>query len=193
MRVPRSERDADGMTAIRRVVTGQTPDGTSVFVADEHVEATSVAISPGHEFHLLWGADEIPSLPTDGRQPAHHAYFPPPGGYRFGFFTVPPPGTASFPADFDLQAALAEMDEKLPGMAAHMEPDDPGMHTTDTVDFEVVISGEIVCELDDGEEVTLRPGDTFVQNGTRHRWHNRGTEPAVLFVALIGAHRRDLP
>jgi mannose-6-phosphate isomerase-like protein (cupin superfamily) len=51
-----------------------------------------------------------------------------------------------------------------------------------------VLSGEVVCELDDGAEVTLRAGDTFVQNGTRHRWINRGSVPAVLFVALIGAH-----
>ena len=172
------------------MVTGQTADGKSVFVSDDKVDATTVSISPGSEFHLMWGADEIPALPTDGREPSHPAYFPPPGGYRFGFFTVPPAGAAgSFPEDFDLEAALAEMEAKLPGMAAHMEPDDPGMHATDTVDFEVVISGQIVCELDDGAEVTLDPGDTFVQNGTRHRWRNPGTEPAVLFVALIGATR----
>ena len=176
------------MASIRRVVTGQRRDGKSVFVSDEKVEPTTVAISPGYEFHSMWGADAIPSLPADGTEPDHPAYFPPAGGYRFGFFTVPPAG-ASFPADFDLEAALAEMEQKLPGMAAHMEPDDPGMHTTDTVDFEVVISGQIVCELDDGAEVTLHAGDTFVQNGTRHRWRNPGTEPAVLFVALIGATR----
>jgi mannose-6-phosphate isomerase-like protein (cupin superfamily) len=176
------------VTTVRRVVTGQTTDGKSVFVSDEKVPPTTVSISPGYEFHLMWGADRVPSLPTDGSEPTHPAYFPPAGGYRFGFFTVPPAG-AAFPEDFDREAALAEMEQKLPGMAAHMEPDDPGMHTTDTVDFEVVISGEIVCELDDGAEVTLGPGDTFVQNGTRHRWRNPGTEPAVLFVALIGATR----
>jgi mannose-6-phosphate isomerase-like protein (cupin superfamily) len=176
------------MTTVRRVVTGQTNDGKSVFVSDVRVEATTVAIAPGSEFHLMWGADAVPSLPTDGAEPNHPQYFPTPGGYRFGFFTVPPAG-GSFPADFDLEAALAEMEQKLPGMAAHMEPDDPGMHTTDTVDFEVVISGEVVCELDDGAQVTLHPGDTFVQNGTRHRWSNPGNEPAVLFVALIGASR----
>ena len=46
-----------------------------------------------------------------------------------------------------------------------MEPDNPGMHTTDTIDFEVVLSGEVVLELDDGAETVLRPGDTVVQNG----------------------------
>jgi mannose-6-phosphate isomerase-like protein (cupin superfamily) len=176
------------MTSVRRVVTGQKADGKSVFVSDDKVEATTVALVPGMEFHLMWGADEVPALPTDGSEPARDAYFPPPGGYRFGFFTVPPEG-GELPADLDLTAAFAEMEEKLPGMASHMEPDNPGMHTTHTVDFEVVISGQIVCELDDGAEVTLNPGDTFVQNGTRHRWRNPGKEPAVLFVALIGATR----
>jgi uncharacterized cupin superfamily protein len=61
------------------------------------------------------------------------------------------------------------------------------MHTTSTVDFEVVLSGEVVLELDDGAEVTLRPGETVVQNGTRHAWHNRGEVPAHVAVFLIGA------
>jgi mannose-6-phosphate isomerase-like protein (cupin superfamily) len=177
---------------VRRVVTGRDANGKSVFASDEQVEPVTVSISPGSEFHRLWGGDETPSLPTDGHPPAHHTYFPPAGGYRFGFFTVPPAG-GELPADLDIAAALAEMEEKLPGMAAHMEPEDPGMHTTETIDFEVVLSGQIVCELDDGAEVTLNPGDTFVQNGTRHRWRNPGTEPAVLFVALLGATSGSLP
>jgi quercetin dioxygenase-like cupin family protein len=53
----------------------------------------------------------------------------------------------------------------------------------------VVLSGEVVLELDDGAKKVLRPGDTAVQNGTRHRWGNPGTEPAVLAVFLIGAYR----
>jgi mannose-6-phosphate isomerase-like protein (cupin superfamily) len=173
---------------VRRVVTGQDADGKSVFVSDEQIDATTLSLLPGYEFHGLWGADTVPTLPTDGAEPAHPSYFPPPGGFRFGLFTVPPAGV-DLPADLDMAAALQEMETKLPGMAAHMEPDDPGMHTTDTIDFEVVLSGQIVCELDDGAEVTLNPGDTFVQNGTRHRWKNPGSEPAVLFVALLGTPR----
>ena len=53
------------------------------------------------------------------------------------------------------------------------------------------ISGEVVLELDDGAEVTLRPGDTVVQNGTRHAWRNRTSEPAVLVVVLVGAKRAE--
>src|SRR5215469_4122300 len=86
-------------------------------------------------------------------------------------------------------AALTEVEQKLPGLVAHMEPDNPGMHTTDTIDFEVVLSGEVILELDDGAERVLRPGDTVVQNGTRHRWGNPGSEPAVVAVFITGAHR----
>lgn len=74
-------------------------------------------------------------------------------------------------------------------MAEVMEPDHPGMHPTDTVDFDLVVSGEVWLELDDGQEVHLRAGDCVVQNGTRHAWHNRASERAVVFVALLGAAR----
>jgi quercetin dioxygenase-like cupin family protein len=63
------------------------------------------------------------------------------------------------------------------------------MHTTNTVDMEIVLSGEIVLELDNGAETTLHAGDVNIQNGTRHRWHNRSTQPAILAVAMIGATR----
>jgi mannose-6-phosphate isomerase-like protein (cupin superfamily) len=173
---------------VRRVVTGHDAAGKAVFVSDEEVPPVTLALLPGSEFHRLWGGDEAPRFPDDGSVPAHRSYFPPVGGFRFGFFTVPPDGGTGAPADLDVGAALAEMEERLPGLAGHMEPDDPGMHTTATVDFEVVLSGQVTLELDDGQTRTMGPGDTVVQNGTRHRWSNSGTEPAVLAVFIVGAH-----
>jgi quercetin dioxygenase-like cupin family protein len=55
--------------------------------------------------------------------------------------------------------------------------------------FEYVLSGEIWLELDDGVEVYLRAGDTVVQNGTRHAWRNKSSEPCQMVVVLIGANR----
>jgi mannose-6-phosphate isomerase-like protein (cupin superfamily) len=173
---------------VRRVVTGHDRNGKAVFASDQQVDPVTPALWPGYEFNGLWGADQAPTFPDDGSPTAQSSYFPPVGGYRFGVFTIPP-GTVVAPADLDLQAGLAEIEEKLPGVLAYMEPDNPGMHTTDTIDFEVVLSGEVVLELDDGAETVLRPGDTVVQNGTRHRWVNRGTEPAVWAAFIIGAHR----
>jgi mannose-6-phosphate isomerase-like protein (cupin superfamily) len=172
---------------VRRVVTGHDRDGKAVFASDEQVDPLALASRPDRQYHRLWGADQAPTFPDDGSPTAQHNYFPPVGGYRFGLFTVLP-GSVSVPG-LDREAARAEMEEKLPGFLAHLEPDNPGMHTTDTIDFEVVLSGEVILELDDGVEKVLRPGDTVVQNGTRHRWGNRGTEPAVVALFVVGAHR----
>lgn len=175
------------VVTVRRVVTGQDASGRSVFVLDERVEPLILAMLPGWEFHALWGAD-APALPADGREPRWREYFPPPGGVRFSFSTIPPASTPP-PEGLDEVAALEEVERALPGMLAAMEPAEPGMHTTDTIDFEVILSGEVVLELDDGAERRLGPGDVVVQNGTRHRWRNPGGEPAVMAVFMLGAGR----
>ncbi len=172
---------------IRRVVTGHDNDGKAVFASDEVVEPATLVLVPGAEFYRLWGGDSTASFPDDGAPPAAPQYFPGVGGFRFGVFTVSPDATVMV-EDLDIEAALTEMEAKLPGMAAHMEPDNPGMHTTATIDYEFVISGRVVLELDDGATRELGPGDTVVQNGTRHAWRNPYDEPCVLVVVLIGAH-----
>ena len=85
---------------------------------------------------------------------------------------------------------MRDVEEKFPGVLAHLEPNTPGIHTTDTIDFEYVVSGEIWLALDDGVEVCLRAGDTVVQNGTRHRWVNKREEPCTMVLCMIGVHRR---
>ena len=173
---------------VRRVVTGHDSNGKAIFVSDQPVRPITAALIPGVEFHRLWGGDEPPRFPDDGAMPAPGTYFPPLGGFRFWLFTLPP-GKSAIPAQSpDLAAGLQELEAKLPGLAKYMEPDAPGMHTTPTIDFEVILSGEVILELDDGAQVTLRPGDTVVQNGTRHRWRNEGDVPATLAVFICGAH-----
>ncbi|WP_368188513.1 cupin domain-containing protein [Aestuariibius sp. HNIBRBA575] len=71
----------------------------------------------------------------------------------------------------------------------------PFMHRTDSLDYAVVLSGEITMLLDDetGDRV-LRPGDVVIQRGTNHAWANRGDEPCVMmFVMLDGVTQRDAP
>lgn len=178
---------------VRRVVTGHDAAGKAIFASDERVSPVEPALTPGSAFHLLWGGDRPSSFPDDGGRPDTEAYFPPLGGFRFGMFTIPPNDGRTGPgADADIEVAAAEFEALLPGLAAHMEPDDPGMHTTATIDFEVVLSGTPTLELDDGAIVTLGPGDTVVQNGTRHRWGNPGSVPATLAVVLIGAHHQRI-
>jgi quercetin dioxygenase-like cupin family protein len=70
-----------------------------------------------------------------------------------------------------------------------MRSDDSMMHATDTVDYGVVLAGEMWMELDDGVEVHLGAGDCVVQNGTWHGWRNRGDRPCVMAFVVVGAER----
>ena len=178
---------------IRRVVTGHDASGKSVFVSDEAVAPQLPALMPAAEFHLLWGGDETPQFPDDGAMPQWHKYFPPIGGFRFTMLTLPPATGVEELSSLNVDAALADLAQKLPGMIGYLDASDPGMHTTDTIDFEVVLEGTVVLELDDGAEVTLHAGDTVVQNGTRHRWTNPGDTPARMAVFICGASHANVP
>jgi mannose-6-phosphate isomerase-like protein (cupin superfamily) len=174
---------------IRCIVTGQNDSGKSVFVSDAPVTPVTLALFPGYEFHRLWGSDSAPELPSHGAPPVPPHYFPSPHGFRFGFFTIPPDTTARIER-LNTASAIEEIQQKLPGMLDVLERDHPGMHTTDTVDFDVVVSGEVILELDDGAEVLLKAGDCVIQNGTRHAWHNRSSGTCLIAVTLLGAQRK---
>ena len=173
---------------VRRVVTGQDATGKSLFVSDEHVEPITLTPIPGLKFYPLWSADETPTLPSDGTPLAQSRYFPPAAGFRWLICALPPE-SVSVSETRDIEALRGEAADKLPGLMDVLEDDHPGMHTTDTIDVGVILSGQVTLELDDKAIVTLGPGDTFVQNGTRHAWHNRGDVPVVIAFSLIGAHR----
>lgn len=172
---------------VRRVVTGQTATGDAV-VSDTAVEPITVQLMPGSEFFYLWGSDTVVTVPTSGEQPAAPSWYPPVGGFRFGMFTLAPQSAAAA-EDIDLAAAMAEVQQKLPGVIEQMDPAHPDRHATNSVDFVVVLSGEAWLELDNGERTLLRAGDTVVQNGTRHAWHNASDQPCVMAAVLVGANR----
>jgi mannose-6-phosphate isomerase-like protein (cupin superfamily) len=166
------------------VVTGHDDSGRSVFVKDEPVEAVDI---PGvGRFLRVWSADRPMTYPDDGGDPQARRFFPPLGGFRCVLIDMPAGRRPPRPDRLDIEALL-------PGLVDVMEPDQPGMHRTDTTDFAVVLSGSVVLELDDGAEVTLSGGDLVVQNGTRHRWRTVGDAPARLFFVLVGAHRESSP
>jgi mannose-6-phosphate isomerase-like protein (cupin superfamily) len=170
----------------RRVITG-TVEGKTAITSDEVMEPITVALAPGMEFFPVWGADEPQRLPHDGKPPKVTSWFPGPSGFRFTYLVLPHKG-AETPTDVDVEAAMREAQEKLPGLFEHFDdPDAPGMHQSNTIDWIVVLSGKLSLELDNGQEVELNPGDCVVQNGTRHAWHNRGSEPTVMLGAIFGA------
>ena len=173
---------------MRRVVTGHSGDGKSVVASDTQVDGFRPKLFPAMEFHALWGGDTAPTYPDNGSPLTEGDWFPPLGGFRFLAVTLSPESDAP-PEVTDEAAAVAEMEDFAPGLLAVMEPDTAGMHTTDTIDFIYVISGEVIMELDDGAEVHLSAGNTLVQSGTRHSWHNPGADPCRLIAVQIGAKR----
>jgi hypothetical protein len=176
------------MDGIRRVVTGVDANGDAVVVCDEIISPKSVPLMPDSGFTQLWGSDDVVTVPTDGSEPAWTQFFPPTHGFRFLIWSVPPESAPRDGEPADLADAFAELQRTLPGLADFNEPMS-GMHTTPTVDFDVVLNGELWLELDNGTEVHLRAGDCVIQNGTRHSWHNRSDQPTTILSAIVGARR----
>ena len=165
----------------RRIVTGVDASGKSVFVSD--TEATGTVVPGSGTMYDVWGVDGEFDAPNDGRVPSYESFFPPDVGFRYIVATFPPDESP------DLMPAEEDIDALIPGASEFLEADNPGMHTTQTVDIGVVLSGELWLELDDGAEVHIGPGDIVVQNGTRHAWRNKGSEPCTVAYALVGARK----
>jgi mannose-6-phosphate isomerase-like protein (cupin superfamily) len=176
---------------IRRVVSGNR-DGKAVVLSD--------GIAPrGHEFRqtpqmaqsLIWATepgDALEATEVD-RTESIESVVPGPGGTRF-FFVKFPPQSVFMSSDFDPGAAAAEHLEISPGLAERFEPDNPGKHTTPTLDYAVVIDGSLFIEFDE-EEVELHQGDVVVQPATRHSWSVRTEETATIAVVMIGVAGSD--
>ena len=163
--------------AVRRVVTGHTNDGTAVVVSDGAAEAIAIG-EHGSATVLIWGRDDPAGFPDDGSRPVASAIFPPPGGCSFAIMELAPQGSEFHEFVRDALAPWAD-------------PDEPGMHRTPSLDYDMVLEGVVGLELDDGAEVRLESGDVVVQNGTRHRWHNRGEGIARVLAVTVGAvHQR---
>jgi mannose-6-phosphate isomerase-like protein (cupin superfamily) len=180
---------------MRRVVTGHDRNGRSVFARDEEPpHGAAMEGVPRFRMDLVWGSEGVPRVPADGSDPtaARPSFFPAPGGTRFCVVTFPPASDLEQAAGrgVDLAAAEKSFYERFPGLTDHMETDSPGMHTTQTVDYGVVLRGEISLELDDGAKVRLRPGDCVVQNGTRHTWRNESDRECVMAFVIVGAEKR---
>jgi mannose-6-phosphate isomerase-like protein (cupin superfamily) len=151
---------------VRRVVTGVDDEGRSTVISDGDAFG-------GDAWAEVWVSS--PALGVDAVVDPHDgplALEPPAGGTAWRVFEVPP--------DAVLRERLARTASSIPGM----EPD--GFHTTSTVDYVMVLEGEIALELDTGE-VALRPGDCVVQRGTRHAWRNRSDRPVRMVAVMLSA------
>ena len=178
---------------IRRVVTGHNSRGKSVFVSDgPPTREVTFKRLKGFAIIGAWATDHgMTALPgSDDPTKRMTTFVPGHGGTRLAITIFPPALRGNARRKAPPPPTRAEMLAKLPGLAESMEGSDVGMHTTDTVDYDIIMSGDLWLELDDGAEVHLKPGDIVVQNGTRHAWHNRGAKPCVMYSVLVGAPRK---
>jgi hypothetical protein len=185
-----------GAGDIRRVVTGHDSVGRAVVLSDAappHV--TRPQQQPGLAFHEIWNTRACPapvaaveSEPTD----LHRDTAPPPRGTIIRIVDIPPEGQDG--PRFDKATARA-LFEKV-GLGANAEHTIPGrhplMHRTESVDYGMVLEGQIVLLLDD-EEVVLDAGDVVIQRGTIHAWTNRTDRiTRMLFVLVDGVFDPEL-
>jgi mannose-6-phosphate isomerase-like protein (cupin superfamily) len=143
--------------SVRRVITGHDADGKAIVKIDQ-VCTDFVEGRPNGFLRNIWTTDGTPA-DNDGQDD---------GGARAGRFTMIENGSVFRILHF------------LPGVQKRV-------HRTDSIDYIVVMAGEIDMELDEGEQVHLEAGDVLVQRGTVHNWVNRGTEPCTMAVILVQA------
>lgn len=177
----------------RRIVTGHGPDGKSIFISDAAApRSTAFKHVPGFVTTLAWETRPDTSVPAAAGDPSLDAasWVPGPGGTNLMFVTFPPDAVMMSPT-FNPMEAGGEYMQVLPGLAEKFEMDHPGMHTSDTVDYGVLIAGELHLELDNDATKKLSVHDVVIQNGTRHAWRNKSDKPATMLFVLVGAKRRN--
>ena len=166
-----------------RIVTGHNGNGKSI-VAIDGPPARSIGEDVGGLFEL-WNTDGNEVISTDviDRADDEIILSPPVGGTKFRYFQINPL-PEGVPEDM-LQEIAADAFEKVG--AAHHRVDTskhPAMHKTETVDYIILLKGDVTLILDE-EEVDLKPFDVVVQRGTNHAWVNNGNKPALLIAVLI--------
>jgi hypothetical protein len=171
---------------MRRMVTGRDAPGRSVVISDG---PTPNIFGPASDPGLInfWAtfqspADYLdPADPAEGDIPLH----PAPAGVTFRFFRVPPESQFAHLEDAVRREGAARYYAKVGAAGAHV-PDGrhPGFHRTESVDFIVLLEGEVTLMLDEDER-TMKPFDVVIQRGTNHAWVNYGTTTALMLAVLV--------
>ena len=168
----------------RRIVTGHDADGRSIFLSDGAAPAVQVIEAfGGMAVTELWRTDESPASNAGDDDPAGKEKSLEPSALGSKFRVVEyPPDSVRF-AGAGREAGFAE----IGGRHAMVEGDrHPGMHKTATVDYAIVLTGEIWAMMVEGEAL-MKPGDVLIQRGTSHAWSNRTDAPCRVAFILIDA------
>ncbi|MFN4101062.1 MAG: cupin domain-containing protein [Pararhodobacter sp.] len=173
---------------IHRVVTGHDAQGRAVISSQGPLATVrELAAIPGTVFHEVWNTPANPLVDNGPDPSTGPVVLPPPrGGTRMRFVDIPP-DTEDFLAQGAgrMGAAFDEIGDRKASTVAGDSPH-PLMHRTESIDYGIVIEGEMVLVLDDGEAV-LKPGSVVIQRGTNHAWANRSGKPCRMLFILIDA------
>ena len=169
---------------VRRVLTGHDAGGRSTFIADG--EATNIKQSPampGLALTDLWETTGAPASNAGDKDAADRPVRlePPKNGTILRLVEFPPDSQWRTSRSREAFAAIGA------GHTADKSSSDPMMHKTSTVDYIIVLKGEIYAIMETGEKL-LRAGDVLVQRGTNHSWSVRGNEPCIVAVVLVSAN-----
>ena len=166
---------------IRRVVTGHDETGKAIVTLDGAPPRLTTSRA-GSELALFWvkAATPADNSGNGDKDDVDVGIPPPPGGSIFRVVEFQPEGSMAAADNTELEG-LTNMGATTPDGARH-----PGMHRTESIDYAVIMTGEIDMLLDDSE-VHLKAGDVVVQRGTYHAWANRGTERCRVAFILIDA------
>jgi len=169
---------------VRRIVVVDENDRSKVISDGPTPDVRTDPARPGFASHRLWVTDRTPIPLKNVRESLStpHRLEPPPGGSVCRIVTFPP--DASFSRKVggrEVRAYFAAMGS--PGASTYSgQAPHPYMQKTRTLDFCLVLEGEITLVLD-SEEVQLKAGDTVVQRGTNHAWSNRSDEPCIVAIS----------
>jgi quercetin dioxygenase-like cupin family protein len=153
------------MPAPRRIVTGHDADGRSVVLSDAPAPKTHDI--PGATFHEIWNTTAMPApvAAVEPREPTDRPLVTPP----------------------DENGTIIRVVELHPGSTSPM-------HRTESIDYGIVLAGDVVLVLDDGSETQLHAGDVVVQRGTDHAWANRTEKTSrMAFILVDGRFTEDIP
>jgi hypothetical protein len=170
----------------RRVVTGHNADGKSIFIMDGPPPSVITRGTGSTVATDFWETGSTPADNSGGDDPTvGHPYKVPPPAHGSVFRVV------EYPPDSQRVAALrapdSTHDAKSEGYVRDLaNKRHPGFHKTDSIDYAIVLSGEIWALMDEGE-VLLKAGDVLIQRGTNHAWSNRTEQPCCVAFVLIDA------
>lgn len=180
----------------RRIVTGHNRENRAVIASDAHPDRVFDNLGePGLVFYEVWNTRETPARidRSSGEPREERLSLPPPrNGTRIRVLDIPSETERTRTLNADTAQKHFEL---IGGGAAHSAKDNvkhPYMHRTESIDYGIVLKGEIYLIMDE-EEVLVRQGDIVVQRGTNHAWSNRsGKVCRIAFILIDGKFDEDL-